>query len=371
MARICVSTFASTTDNYGQVLQYLATQEYLKQRGHDPYLLRSKGHKKNLFEKIFKHLLWRWHQIYPKKLTEKEQQENKIYEKWFGSSQQLENEHPRFFEEFRKRNFKILDIYNEDVSKWQFDAYCVGSDQTWASSDPNNFFKFVGKGTLKFAIAPSIAHYIFSDFDIEKLRKYVMDFAFITVREENGINFCNQIGYKGAKKILDPTFLISTTTYDLFIPQSISERQPYILLYLLGNDIQPSVEEIIRFAKRQNLDILYVASQGRNDQYPKIYPEIGEWLQLIKEARYVITNSFHGMAFCILYKKQFLVLPAIGFFEGMNNRIYSLAESFSLNDRIYKDNFETINNPIDWSKTELVISQNRKTLDSLMISVNL
>lgn len=56
MAKICVITFANTTDNYGQVLQYLATQEYLKGRGHDSYLLRSKGHRLTFLSRVVRKL---------------------------------------------------------------------------------------------------------------------------------------------------------------------------------------------------------------------------------------------------------------------------------------------------------------------------
>lgn len=371
MAKICTYTFSTTVDNYGQVLQYLATQEYFKIRGHESFLFRPKGKKYNFIEKVINHIYWKWQQIFPKRLTENEKEELRIYTQWFSISRNMENEHPRFFEDFRLKYFNLIEEYSNSINNLKFDAYCVGSDQTWASSDPNRFFASLKGEKILFTIAPSIAHYKFSDREINKLRRYVKRFSFITVREDNGLDFCKSIGFSGAIKILDPTLLLNSNQYDSILNLKSDNNKPYILLYLLGNEIEISVKEIFDYAKKENLEIKYVASQGRYDNFEKIYPKVNEWVQLIKGAKYIFTNSFHGMAFSIIYRKQFTIFPAVGFFSGMNNRIISLTALFALEERIYNGNLNDIKRCINWTVTEKKILENNQLLDSLMTSIRL
>ncbi len=418
MAKICVITFANTTDNYGQVLQYLATQEYLKGRGHDSYLLRSKGHKKSILAKAIRKLK---RHIFPPKpvvLSERERKQMEEFGKWWTVAAEMEANHPRHFEDFRKKEFKLLDTYLEDVQKYAFDAVAVGSDQTWGSSDDAYYLGWAPKEYTRFAIAPSVAHYQFSEDEIKRLRPDVQQFSFITVREQNGLTFCDRIGYKGAEQILDPTFLLPSSGYDRFLPTCEQNQKPYLFLYLLGNEIGldgykgaeqildptfllPSsgydrflptceqnqkpylflyllgneigldIKEIFEFAKSKGLEVKYVASQGRTDSFPKVYAEVGEWLGLLKNATYVITNSFHGMAFSVIYRKRFLTIPVVGIFEGMNVRIENIASQFKLSNRIYTGNLDEIEKNIDWNEAERIISENKLLLDTLMTKVKL
>ena len=371
MAKICVITFANTTDNYGQVLQYLATQEYLKGRGHDSYLLRSKGHRLTFLSRVVRKLKRRFFPPKPVALSERERKQMEEFGKWWTVAVEMEVKHPRHFEDFRKKEFNLLDAYLEDVQKYAFDAVAVGSDQTWGSSDDAYYLGWAPKEYTRFAIAPSVAHYQFSEDEIKRLRPDVQQFSFITVREQNGLTFCDRIGYKGANQILDPTFLLSSSGYDRFIPVCEQNQKPYLFLYLLGNEIGLDVKEIFEFAKSKGLEVKYVASQGRTDSFPKVYAEVGEWLGLLKNATYVITNSFHGMAFSVIYRKRFLTIPVVGIFEGMNVRIENIASQFKLSNRIYTGKLDEIENNIDWNEAERIISENKLLLDTLMTKVKL
>lgn len=372
MAKICVVTFTNTTDNYGQVLQYLATQEYLKGRGHEPYLLRSKGHKRSFLQKVFCKLRYYAFPSKPVVYSDKEKEQLEEFGKWWRIAVEMEEKHPRHFEDFRKKSFKMLECYLEDVKKYKFDAIAVGSDQTWGSSNDTYYLGWAPKECIRIAIAPSVAHYQFSENEINSLRPSVNKFSFITVREENGLSFCNKIGYEDAKQILDPSFLLSASDYDRFIPGCEQNHKPYLFLYLLGNEIGIGIQEIFDYAKSKGLEVKYVASQGRSDNYPKAYAEVGEWLGLLKNATYVVTNSFHGMAFSVIYRKKFMTIPVIGLFEKMNVRIENITAQFNLSDRICMGgDLSKIENEIDWDMTDKVIANNKMLLDSLMTKVNL
>ena len=98
------------------------------------------------------------------------------------------------------------------------------------------------------------------------------------------------------------------------------------------------------------MEVKYVSSQGRVDSFKKEYPTIEDWIQLIENAKYVITNSFHGMAFSIIMNAPFIVIPLAGSFVRMNGRIYDILSMLKLKSRIYKDNLDILLSEIDFSR---------------------
>ena len=129
---------------------------------------------------------------------------------------------------------------------------------------------------------------------------------------------------------------------------------PYIFLYLLGNEIPLKVDEIFDFATKNNLRIIYVTAHGRQDNHVKEYPEISQWLQLIEHSDYVITNSYHGTIFSILYHKKFLSIPLVGIRSRMNTRLDELLSRYNLKDRLYSNSLEQLFNEIDYSYFERI-----------------
>ena len=196
-------------------------------------------------------------------------------------------------------------------------------------------------------------------------------FDFVTTREASGVKMCNNAGYFEASQVLDPTFLISEEGYKKY-EKNFNPTKDYIFVYLLGADIDLSIDEIYDFANSKGLDVIYVASQGRKDDYEKTWATIPEWLGLIKSAKYVITNSFHGTALSIIYHKPFAVLPIVVELSRMNERVTEILRRFNLSGRlIATKDLSILNNPIDFSTSEMEIEQNREKLDKLMCKVNM
>ena len=179
---------------------------------------------------------------------------------------------------------------------------------------------------------------------------------------------CYELGIDKAIKILDPTLLHDLNFYNRYKSETISKD--YIFAYLLSAKTEQNYEDIIKFAQKNGLDVKYVTGQGREDDFEKYNATIPEWLSLMNEAKYVITNSFHGMAFSIIYRKQFLVLPRIGELS-QNERIYCLAHEMGLEERVYKCNLNELFRPIKYDKTEKILSDNRQKLNMLLEEVNL
>lgn len=185
------------------------------------------------------------------------------------------------------------------------DAFVCGSDQIWSGLSPLFFLQFASKKTKCLACAPSLGGSMFIGMKGTEL-KISFKFCYLTAREEDGVKELHKLGFKNAELMPDPTLLLHMNDYS-YLEENESKLIPqnkYLFLYLLGNPIGIDVKDIFDFAKQRNLKIVYVASQGRKDVFPKVTPTIGEWLSLIKNSEYVITNSFHGTVFSLQYHKK-------------------------------------------------------------------
>lgn len=359
-------TFSSSYNNYGQVLQAYATQEYLKSHGHNVFLIREVESKKGK--------LRFWLKVILKKILFILTHSQKVRKSLESQMRPINNnrafleeekKHPRFFEEFRQKHFQIIKSSNNDLKNNKLSVLCAGSDQIWGRR--GFFYLSFGDDKLKkISIASSTGNKVHPPKTKSKIAQWLKPFSFVTVREASGVKLCKEVGRIDAIQILDPTFLLNANSYNLLIPENERLTEDYIFVYLLKAPSSLSFEEIGEFASQNGLQIKYVTGQGRVDDFEKIYATVPEWLKLLRDAKYIITNSFHGMAFSIIYQKQFMVLPRLGESMNMNERIEDLAAQMNLENRIYKNGLHTLFDEIDYTKSIQVISNNHATLDFLM-----
>ena len=115
-----------------------------------------------------------------------------------------------------------------------------------------------------------------------------------------------------------------------------------LFLYILGNPMACSVEEIFEYAKSRNLEVKYVTS-GHLDNHEHIYAQVGEWIDLIANADMVITNSFHGTVFSLIYHTPFITIPLNKGYERMNTRVEELLTEGGLTSQLYKGSLAQCN----------------------------
>ena len=352
---IGIVTFWTTKDNYGQILQCWALQEFLRKNGHKPFLIRYKRKspiksKLNLSKliKIIFHL--------PKyfKLRKMIQDQNKYF--------QTTNNELRHFEQFKEQFIKkTIILYDEFTIKKnppKADVYICGSDQIWGEDDVF-YLNFLPKGTKKIAYAVSMATDIKSrDQDFKKkMKQWLSDFTFIGAREYTAVEACEIVGVEKPKLVVDPTLLLDRCVYDN-LREKFIVSQPYLLLYLIGNPIDMNVKEVYDYAEKKGLKVIYVAVQGQVDKYEKTLPTIGEWIDLVANARLVITNSFHGTAFSLIYKRPFVVIPLSNFLEQKNARIKSLLEKTGTLNRLYSHSIQmTARHSMDYNQIEYELTK--------------
>lgn len=244
------------------------------------------------------------------------------------------------FAKFRKNYLSLTKPYNEtNVSQIgaSFDGYIVGSDNVWNSGitglDERYFLSFVADKRKRSSYAASFGSTKI-DFNLkEKYSELLNDFALITVREESGSKLVKDLIKRDSKVVCDPTLLLSKEDWS-----SIAVKPKIKGKYLLAYQMVPSrsfVKFVNKIAKNKGLKIIFVPFPYGFSKCKK-KPGIGplEWLGLFENAEFIVTDSFHGCVFSVIFQKEFAVrISQLGerienFLSvlGISNRITQYAE---------------------------------------------
>ncbi len=344
--KIGTITYWDTDNNYGQVLQCFALIRFLKSLGHDAFLIR---HTMTRHQSLLQKMLW-WLSHFSLSrikagLTYRRMRKNMASDM---------NSINRNFAEFKRQYIPCTDqLYSQEELMHmppKADAYICGSDQIWGEPNPVMMLQFAPDGTHCIAFAASMGGVEFNDHDATTFKNYLKRFSLITLREQSGVEYCQKIGISAARLFPDPTLMLSARVYrQIYHDQQVTtQAKPYLLIYLLGNPSMINVDDVFHYAATHQLDVKYVAAQGGKDDYEKIYPTVPEWLSLIDNADCIVTNSYHGTIFSLIFNTPFLTIPLVGTFARMNKRIDSLLSHFGLTDRIYKDSLEPLGTAVDF-----------------------
>ena len=199
---------------------------------------------------------------------------------------------------------QIVHSYRTDIiSKEQFNAIITGSDQVWRPKYneyiEDMYLKFVPDDICKVAYAASfgVDSWEYNPKQTKSCAKLAQRFNAISVREISGVQLCNENLGVDAECVLDPTILAGAQAYKPLIRKN--QDGDYLFAYILDitDDKRASVETI---AKSRGLKTI-IRSAGRSAD---LSPE--EWLSMIAHASMVITDSFHGTVFSILFHREFL-----------------------------------------------------------------
>jgi hypothetical protein len=365
--KIGIMTFWWSEDNYGQILQCYALQKYLRDAGHDAYLIRYDSRNDIIKRPFLVNISMALNPVTLYNfLKYRIRMKIDMWEK---------RNNPRRFSEFREKHIKQSEKVYYSYAELrdnppEADVYIAGSDQIWNTFDvsPKRAINVLRAYCLDFGSLAAKRMAYAASFGKKKLdtgsvlifSQLLKRFDHISVREKSGMEICRQCGIHQAEWSPDPTMLLDAEVYrTLYINESINcSPRPYCFVYLLGNEHDFSIQAVYDWADKKRIDVVYVTGNAQHDNHEKIYASIPEWLYLIDHAEYVITNSFHASVFALLFHKQFGVIPLKGKLEGMNDRFYSLFEIFRLPER-FISNFSVLDKHIDWELISAVFHNMR------------
>lgn len=369
--------------NYGAVLQAYALTRFLREQGHDVKLIDYvRAEKQNLLRytltvvfTVLRRDPFRAVQfLYGRFKRHLEKDERQQKEKMLQKQKLFSDVFVRFRNKhfvLTEKTYKSLDDLRADPP--EMDAYIVGSDQVW---NPKTIFSqayFLDFGkpeTLRIAYAPSFGQATLEKLRYSELRRNLERFDAISVRERSGVRIVNEVGYK-ATYVVDPTLLID----DYSSITHIDSSDEFIFVYRLHQNqrLSKAFDGILeRLSERYNLKIKTVAPMSESLLPGEdIIAEVEDFLGLIASCRIMITNSFHGVIFAILHKKNFICFPRTEEDGGQNERMLDLLDNLGLHERYFDidrqfDPLEIINSEIDWdSVTQKLVVLRRASVKFL------
>jgi hypothetical protein len=228
----------------------------------------------------------------------------------------------------------------------RYDWFVVGSDQVWnlelTKHDMTYFLDFA-KGKKKGAYAPSVGMAVYSKEDQNTIKELLKDFSFIGVREKNAIDIVQPLTCCPVHWSLDPTFLLSKDEWAALAKPPQKKGYIFELCITSNPEIRIAAE---RISEKTGLPIIeYGGLRKRVPSAKRMpHPSADTWLGYLMNADYVITDSFHGVAFSINLNKEFYVI-----LTGAVTRMHSILGLFSLEDRlIIEGNELDFDKKIDW-----------------------
>lgn len=272
---------------------------------------------------------------------------------------------PRYFKKhnnFRNAYLKLFpqnEIKKNELEKLNnyFDAFIVGSDQVWninsSQTDYAFFLDFVDNNDKKIAYAASFGENVIEEKDRQKLADEIGKFNNISVREISGQSICKELINRDVELVLDPSLLLNKEDWENVA--ILPNKKNYLLVYVLEKN--KNVEEYINsLSQKEDLEIIRIWRSRLVDSNGKCLDIVGplEWLGYFINAKYVVTNSFHGICFSINLHKEFFV--ALRNKEN-DSRIVSVLQRFNLENRIINLNERE---KIDYIKIDNYLTEERK-----------
>jgi hypothetical protein len=252
------------------------------------------------------------------------------------------------FERFRKKFIKRTKVcYNEKDLRAlsdDFDRYIVGSDQVWRwHYDFKHMYSWVSgfKSIISYAASFGFERLNASDEEKAKMKKYLSRFDAISVREQSGVDICKNLFDLDAKLLVDPVLLLDEGDYDKVIEtENVNKiKEKYIAYMFLDEKKEAELKDskaLMELKKEYKFVNLI-----RNDEGD--YNTVPQWLSYIKNADYVISDSFHGCVLSIIFKRQFICLQRK---YGGDARILALFGSLGVDlGRFYKELEDVKENP--------------------------
>lgn len=254
----------------------------------------------------------------------------------------------------------------------KYDAFVCGSDVIWnfkfTHGNPAYFLDFASK--YKFSYAASFGKAdihaengkVQSGEEAEDIyKRYISKLNGVSVREKDAVSIASRFTDQIVEQVLDPVLLMTANEWELLTSKKKTKTQGYIFAY--NTYSRDYFDEFLQKLKQQTgLPVVHITWNVADAVRQKklYYPAPEKWLTLLRNADYVVTNSFHATAFSTIFHKRFFTVLRYGKLAGANIRMYDFLHDVGLDDRIITEtpDFIQLNIP-DFSIADSVIQDER------------
>lgn len=364
-----------TQNNYGSKLQALATVKMFERFGMDYEIIRY--NKKNLrfyIKSIPRFFNWVF-------INDRYLQIQRMI--CFKKNPQVKSQ-----VEIRNQAFDSFDVYFSDhlsdiYSSYEklknecsnvYDCVITCSDQLWSPSALGSGFynlNFVPDNILKISWASSFGVSKIPWYQVRRTRNYLRRIEHISMRENRGAEIVKELTDRDVPVLMDPVFAFDKETWNEMIPLAEPEWDRYMFCYFLGTNPEHRTAAK-KIAKEKNLKIVtlrhldeYVEEDESFGDYAPYDVDPVRFLNILRNAEYICTDSFHGTAFSIIFEKKFIVFDRYNSksSNSKNSRIDSLCHNVGLKNRRYTNAdsaLDMIDEKIDYSLVSQRVAEYRE-----------
>ena len=324
MRKIAIYTLYNSS-NFGAFLQAFALYTKIEQLGMDPYFVIID--EKSEFQKI----------------VSKRSIYNRLYNKIINYRRSIYTK--RQISKYKPCVDRFHLINKKELKNEKIDSIVVGSDEVWDVTNKHfphclEFYGYnLGIDNI-ISYAPSSNRSKYEDFIAFKKDISFDNFTYISVRDQNTFDLVSKFTNKSIAKVLDPTFLIDS--YDTILKKCCMNNFILIYGYTFSKE---QIKEIKQFSKSVGMPLISIGLY-QNWCDKNVVADPFEFLGYINAASYVITSTFHGSVFSIIFNKQFFT------YVQDNNKVYDLLNQFNLLKRDVSTNniFNVAKKDIDYEK---------------------
>ncbi len=283
----------------------------------------------------------------------------------------------RKFDQFVKDELDLTKRYESTdalyCERWEDGIFITGSDQVFNPKrilDERKAFylDFIPERCRRISYAASFGGRVISESMQEEIKGYLDKFDYVSVRETAGKELIELLCDKSVETVLDPVFLNDESFWHQNEKTYNIGTEPFLLYYrLLGEENSDSIAK--KIAKSKGLKLVVITDGFLLMNEAKVLRDVGpdEILFLFSKAKFIVTDSFHGTAFSIIYKKQFVFCNEN---EGSNQRGMNLLKDLDLDQCAYSKNYDE-GNSISYEKIQgRLNAQIEKSRDFLLNSIH-
>lgn len=369
--------------DYGGMLQAFATQRFLTKNGIDSDAINFDNLKGDINKRKWRYFL---SNIFDISIVKEKSKliEKKLKQK---SNEKLKSgmaERDAAFDEFCKSHFKVSRAFEswEDMAKAsrnEYDAVVVGSDQLWLPSNIMADYytlNWVPQDVKKIAYATSFGIGSIPAKYSKIYSHYLKRINYLSVREVSGQDIIKKLVGRDVQLVNDPALLLDADGWNEVISKEPLIKEKYVFCYFMGNN--PEQRDFVRrLANEKGLKVVALLHLDQYIATDEYYVDMAPWhvspadfVNLVKNAECVCTDSFHGTVFSIIYSRPFFTFKRFNKKASLstNTRITSLLTRLRLMDRLVLDMDGKQNLEIDWDKIQSGVSQFRKASSEYLLN---
>ena len=353
--------------NYGSVLQCYALCETIKEMGYDAEIIWEQGNVAKNYDfrpqKIFQTAMKMI--FHPSLIASVMKSMREV------KAKVITEDIAKKYETFVERNITQKLYSNKELSKIakgdEYSKFVCGSDQVWCSTtlyvDPLMYLRFAPKNK-RIAYAPSIGRNYVPSYNRAKMKKYISDIPYVSIREDDGKRLIRELTGRDVPVVLDPTLLLERTAWDKIAYSDINAKGKYAVLYFLDEATKENQKAIIDFLNKQGLDsysigvhMPYIEKHTRM-QSPACGPN--DFLRLIKNAETIITDSYHGMLFSMIFERDFWSIKRQYQQYDQSSRQTTILNCLGLERRYIDDCHNITGEKIDYILVNTILKKMKK-----------